>query len=293
MIIEQKSKYFPEELKKIERAPEYIYAEGNIELLNKKGIAVVGSRNCTQYGEKMCKNFIKDLTEYQLNIVSGLAKGIDSISHESCINFNGSTIAVLPGGLNKIYPKENKRLVQEILEHNGLIISEYEDNVEACSNNFIRRNLIISTITIGTLIVEAGYRSGTSITAKYARKQGKSVFCIPSSLENKKGITTNKMIQKGEAKLVINVNDIINEYKDIKWEKIKHNNIFNNIEDERNQNISLKEKVYNCLSFEPIDAEDISDWINEPIKEVNCQLMLLEIQGKIKMVLGGKYILNE
>ena len=197
MKISKNDKLYPSILKHIKNPPKYLYCNGNINLLESPGIAIIGSRVCTNYGKRIAIEFSKGLSEYGITIVSGMAKEIDSFAHNGALEAGGNTIAVIPCGFNNIYPKENKDLYEKILENNGLIITEYEENEEADSKKFLERNRIVSGLTIGTLVIEGGYRSGTSITANLAKKQGKNVFCIPSNLESSKGITPNKLIKEG------------------------------------------------------------------------------------------------
>ena len=220
MLIEYASDWYPERLRYIQNPPSRLYVEGNPEILNEIGIAVIGSRTNTQYGERMCRRFVKDLVKYNINIISGLAYGIDSIAHKTCLKNSGKTIAVLPSGLKNIYPREHTELVQTILENGGAVVSEYEEDVEAEYKNFLERNRIVAGLGIGTLVVEGGARSGTSVTARFTEEQGKTVFCIPSSLENIKGKGTNELIQNG-SKLVTNVKDILQYYPHIAFQKNK------------------------------------------------------------------------
>lgn len=178
-IIRYEDKDYPELLKKIKNPPEKIYVEGMKENLNTTAIAVVGSRNCTPYGEKWCETFVKELVKYNLTIISGMANGIDSIAHNAALKYGGKTIAVLPSGLDNIYPKNNKKLFNRILESKGTVISEYSPKTEAFYDLFLERNRIVSGLSVGLLVVEAAYRSGTSVTARLALSQGKDVFCIP------------------------------------------------------------------------------------------------------------------
>lgn len=175
-IIEYADILYPDKLREIKNPPLRLYTKGNIELLNSIGIAIVGSRTNTQYGEKMCKTFTKKLVEYEVTIISGLAIGIDAIAHKICIKYFGKTIAVLPCGFDNIYPKQNKELIDEILEKNGLIITEYEKDVKAESKKFLERNRIVAGLGIGTLVIEAGYRSGTSVTARYTKNLNNQYF---------------------------------------------------------------------------------------------------------------------
>ena len=284
MIIEYCSRMYPEKLREIENPPSRLYVLGNTEIFNDNAISVVGSRTNTKYGEKMCKIFTKGLVEYSINIISGLAIGIDEIAHRTCLENGGKTIAVLPSGFNNIYPAKNKELAKEILNNGGTLISEYEPNVQADSKKFLERNRIVSALSLGTLVVEAGQRSGTRVTAKYAVKQGKKVFCIPSNLDNIKGKSTNELIRKG-AILVTKVDEIIEEYKEIKFTKkeIVHKDILLNIPKELHN-------IYKILNDEPKDINEIILLSGESVNDVNYKLMLLEMEGLIKELPGQRYM---
>lgn len=179
-LIDLKNENYPNKLKQIKKPPKKIYIEGNIQNLNLPYcIGVIGSRNNTSYGEKWCKFFVKEFVRYGMVIVSGMAVGIDSIAHKEAIENGGRTIAVIPSGLNNIYPKVNKNLYKLIINNGGTVITEYEPYEEASSKRFIERNRIVSGLSDGVFVVEASYRSGTSVTAKIALEQNKKVFCIP------------------------------------------------------------------------------------------------------------------
>ena len=178
-LIEYEDEFYPDTLKNINNPPKKIYLEGNIDNLKSNCLAVVGSRNCTSYGEKWCEIFVKELVKHNITIVSGMALGIDSIAHLAALKYGGKTIAVLPSGLENIYPKSNKGLFKKILASNGTVISEYTPKTEASYNLFLERNRIVSGLSIGLLVIEAAFRSGTSVTARLALAQGKDVFCIP------------------------------------------------------------------------------------------------------------------
>ena len=170
---------YPKRLKEIKDAPDVLYINGNEEELNSPCLAVVGSRNCTEYGEKWCKFFVKKLVKHGITIVSGMALGIDSIAHKTALKYGGKTIAVLPCGFDNIFPKENINLYNEILNYNGAIITEYEKDCKAGYQRFLERNRIVSGLAMGVLVVEAAHRSGTSVTARFANLQKRDVFCIP------------------------------------------------------------------------------------------------------------------
>ena len=287
MLIEYASSMYPEKLRNIENPPSRLYVDGNPKILNEIGIAVIGSRTNSQYGEKMCKRFVKDLVKYNINIISGLAYGIDSIAHKTCLKNSGKTIAVLPSGLKKIYPKEHIELVQAIIENGGAVVSEYEENVEAGYKNFLERNRIVAGLGIGTLVVEGGARSGTSVTARFTQEQGKEVFCIPSSLENIKGKGTNELIQNG-SKLVTNVEDILENYPDISFSKneLTANDIVLDITEDLRT-------VYKTINNIPQDINEIAHKTGLSISEVNYKTMLLQLDGKILELPGQRFVRTE
>lgn len=286
MKIEYSDELYPERLRELSNPPSRLYILGNLEILNNYGIAVIGSRHNTQYGEKMCKQFTKNLVEYGFNIISGLAIGIDTIAHETCLKNSGKTIAVLPCGLKNIYPKSNAILANKILENDGILLTEYEDNITADSNKFRERNRIVAGLGIGTLVVEAGERSGTNITARNTIEQGKTVFSIPSNLDNKKGKTTNNLIKNG-CNLVTDINDILKQYRDIKFTKrtISKRDVCLDIPSELLG-------IYKVLNNDPKSIKDISNETGMTISEINYKLMMLEIENKIKELPGQTFVRN-
>lgn len=285
MKLEIENSEYPEKLRKIENPPKQIYLKGNYKLIKTPGIAIIGSRKCTSYGEKITIKFSKELSLYGLTIISGMAQGIDSFAHIGSIETTGNTIAVLPSGFNNIYPEENKELYEKILENGGLLISEYEENEKASSEKFLERNRIVSGLSIGTLVIEGGYRSGTSVTANLSKKQGKNVFCIPSSLENSKGITPNKLIKEG-AYLVTQVQDIICKYPELKLNK---KNIETKIIKDYKINDEYKE-IYNILDKEKqIHINEITKRLKIDISEVSYKLMMMELEDKVVSFPGNNY----
>ena len=178
-IISIEDKEYPSLLKKIYNPPINLYIKGNKNILNMPSIAIVGCRNSTQYGEKNAREFAYNLSKSGFNIVSGLARGIDSFAHFGAVQASGKTTAVLGNGLDIIYPKENLKLAQNILNSEGCIISEYPLGTKPDKVNFPARNRIISGMCNGILVVEAKEKSGTLITLDFALEQGRDVFAIP------------------------------------------------------------------------------------------------------------------
>ena len=300
---------YPRRLRKIKNFPIEIYAVGNIDLLNsKRTVAIVGSRKCTEYGRLVTTNFAKELADKEICIISGMAIGIDGIAHDAAIKKVGRTIAVLGSGLNKIFPPENEWLFHKIIENSGCIVSEYPPNTEADKKNFPIRNIIISGLADSVLVVEAVYRSGSSITAKYAVAQGKKIFAIPSNIYSSAGIGTNKLIQEG-AILVTSPDQIL---KEMNWNNKKivrrnqSKNLMNQMEEksivDNEENVrmnkynkeNLKEndeiqtmpeeylQIYRELSSEEIHINEIAGKLNKTIQDINPIITMLEIEGYVE-----------
>jgi len=276
-VIKKDNKEFPKKLLKINNPPEQLYVLGDISLLNKKSLAIIGSRDCTEYGHTQAIRFAKEIAKENICIVSGLAKGIDSAAHIGSKSEVGKTIAVLGCGFENIFPKENEQLFHDILQEGGCIISEYSPETKADSKKFPDRNRIVSGLSEGVLVVEARYRSGTSITAGFAKKQGKKIFCIPSNVDLATGYGTGVLIQEG-AKLVLTPEDILQDFGI---------NLSKEIEFKEEKNIEVDKEykeVYDALSNIPINTNEIAKRINKSVREVNVKLTMLELQGLIKQV---------
>lgn len=281
-IINIDDKEYPEELKKDRKPPKVLFCEGNIKLLNSLCFSVVGSRELTGYGRKIEQKFVKDLCLRGITIVSGMAVGADSVAHNETLLNEGKTIAVLPCGFNNIYPESNKELYKRIIENNGLAISEYEPNVKACSKLFLERNRIVAGLSKGLLVVEAKYRSGTSVTVKYAKEQGKKVFALPGRLDSKNGVGVNKLIKDG-AIMVVSCNDIIEQISEFQ-------NLIKEIP--KRNSIVKKEyrKIYSVLSEEPISLEEICEKTHNSIKATLNLLTLMELEDLIEELVGAGYV---
>ena len=275
--IKIEDKKYPNQLKEIKNPPNKIFLVGNEKILQSDGIAVIGSRCNTEYGEKYATKFSKELAKQGLTIISGMAVGIDGFAHKGALSVGGKTIAVLGSGFNNIYPEENKELFKQIIENDGAIITEYEPDVKPNSENFPKRNRIVSGLSKGVLVIEAVYRSGTSITAKLAQSQGRKVFCIPSNLERKNGVGTNQLIKEG-ASLVTNIDDILNA---IKVERKAENNA-----------VKIPAEylpIYEVLENEPMNVNVICKKLKTDISSINANLMLMELEGYIKSLPGNYY----
>ena len=263
-------------------------------LLNSKfTIGIVGSRNCTDYGRKVTKEFAREISKSGICVVSGMALGIDGIAHDTALSNIGSTIAILGGGFNNIYPKENEWLFYKIIENGGCIISEYLPDEKVEKKNFPNRNRIISGLSDAILVVEATYRSGSSITAKYANTQGKRVFAVPNNIFENTGIGTNILIQNG-ATLITKSKQIIDE---VKGKSITVSNKVNlNSKCDREIDYQKQEKeannvmkseyleIYRLLSNKSMHINEISIKLNKSVQEITSTIIMMELEGYIEQV---------
>lgn len=209
--IKYQEEQYSDSLKNIYDPPVYLYYKGKIELIKEEGIAIIGCRECTSYGKKIAQQMAYELAMQNIQVISGLARGIDTIAHKNTLKAKGKTIAVLGNGLASMYPKENGSLAQEIIQQGGLILSEYPINSPPEKMHFPARNRIISALAKGVLVIEAREKSGTLITVDFALEQGKSVFAVPGNINSKCSYGTNYLIKQG-AKLVTGINDIMEEW---------------------------------------------------------------------------------
>ncbi len=203
-------KEYPDDLREIYNPPVILYYQGELDLLQKKSLAVIGSRNYSIYGKRMVEQLLPELIEKKWTIVSGLARGIDTIAHRTAIRHHGRTIGVIGSGIDVIYPKEN-RYLQEYISENNLLLSEYPCSTLPLSYHFPQRNRIIAGVTAGTCIIEAKERSGTLITANLALENGREVFAVPGDILTGRSDGCHLLIQQG-AKCVWKAEHIIEEF---------------------------------------------------------------------------------
>ena len=200
-------KEYPDNLRKIYDKPILLFAKGNIDLLKEKCVAIVGTRCCSNYGKEVANNVSYNLAKENICIVSGLAKGIDSISHNAALNANGRTIAVIGCGLDYVYPYENKNLYERIINNNSLIVTEHIIGTKPEKLNFPARNRIISALSKAIIVVEAKEKSGALITAEFGLEHGKEVFAVPGNINNRNSIGTNNLIKDGA--------NVLTDYMDV------------------------------------------------------------------------------
>ena len=268
---------YPECLKEISNPPLKLYYKGNLDLLKEERlIAVVGTRNPSSYGKLCCEYMVKKMSRANITIVSGFAKGIDSIAHKTSLLTDGKTIAVIASGLDIVYPASNLSLYREI-EEKGLILSEYEAGVKPFKSNFPQRNRIIAGLSRGTIVVESKDRGGSLITADLALEFNRDVYAVPGDVFSEYSKGCNNLIRDSRAKSLSNINELLEDYS---W----------NIEEKNENNKYTKNQllILNSLSSEKnLDNILIETKIEQT--EILAELMALEIMGVIKSIAGGRY----
>lgn len=206
-IISIEDEEYPNLLRQIYDPPISLYIKGNKDILNRPSMAIVGCREASDYGKKAAKYFAYNLANQNINIISGLAKGVDSYAHIGTLSTCGKTVAVVGNGLDTVYPTENKYLFERILENRGAIISEYPLGIKAEKMNFPARNRIISGMSKGVIVIEAKEKSGTLITVDFALEQGRDVYVVPGNINSINSVGTNELIKQG-AKMVTTYKEI-------------------------------------------------------------------------------------
>lgn len=209
-LIALDSEDYPPRLKQIPDAPLLLYVQGDVKVLSQLGVAIVGTRRPSAYGSSVGHRLAHDLAQRQLVVVSGLARGVDSAAHRGALEAQGKTVAVLGSGVNVIYPRENKRLAEEIVK-SGAVISEFPLGTGPTPENFPIRNRIISGLSLGVVVVEAAEYSGSLITARLALEQNREVFAVPGNITSAQSFGPNHLIKQG-AKLVDQWMDVIEEF---------------------------------------------------------------------------------
>lgn len=275
---------FPSALKSIDDAPVVLFIKGELRASDKFSIAIVGTRQPTTYGTMVTERFAADLVARGLAIVSGLARGVDTIAHRAALKAGGRTIAVLGSGLDVIYPPENRRLVEELSDH-GAVISEYFFGAKPDATNFPRRNRIIAGLTLGTLVIEAGETSGALITASMALEQGREVFAVPGSIFSAKSVGAHRLIQEG-ARLVHTADDVLSELT-------AQLELFGKASQPRTPLAGLsaaEQRLYDLLTHEPVHIDALARQANLPSAQVLSTLLQLEFKNGVKQLPGKMFV---
>lgn len=273
-------KDYPKLLKEIHDPPVVLYYRGEILPKDELSIAVVGSRKMTDYGQEVTKSLVRDLVKVSLTIVSGLAYGVDAISHQSALEEGGRTIAVLGSGLNRIYPSSHQKLAEEIWSGHGAVLSEFLPDEGPRPENFPLRNRIISGLSLGVLVTEAASDSGSLITANCALEQGREVFAVPGPIYSRLSKGPSELIKQG-AKLVLGAQDILEEL---------NLEMFKGVVLKETTNSKEEEQLLALLLDGPRYADELVRQSGLEVSKTNSLLSLLELKGLIRNVGGNQYI---
>jgi len=274
---------YPEMLRELEDAPVVLYMKGDILPQDRYSIAIVGSRTMTDYGAAVAERFSRDLVTMGFTIVSGMARGIDSLAHTAALKAGGKTIAVLGSGVDVPYPPENKTLMEKIA-YSGCVMSEFPPGTPPEKENFPRRNRLISGLSLGVLVIEAAAASGALITARYANDQGKTVFAVPGNITSRKSAGTNRLVRDG-AVPVQSAEDILGELAPVLKGFIRS-------KDKLKIEVNDDEKILcNLLSGEPKQVDVISRESGWPASKVLGTLLGLELKGAVKQITGKRFYL--
>ncbi len=276
---------YPKALLESGDAPLVIYAKGRIELLSRRAIAMVGSRNCSQGGADTAEAFAQAFAERGVTVVSGMALGIDAASHVGALRAKGadcgSTIAVIGTGIDRVYPARNKVLAHSIAEL-GLMLSEYPMGTPPLPANFPKRNRIISGLSLGVLVVEASMQSGSLITARFAGEQGREVFAIPGSIHSTFHKGCHHLIKQG-AKLVETANDVLDELR------VETVTASNEPATETGTQSAAVNGLLKFIEHTPIDVDTLVARSIMTVDQVVTELTMLELDGRIEQLPGGRW----
>lgn len=278
-VLTIKDEEYPVRLKNIFDPPILLHIRGEFIPQDELSIAVVGARRASAYGRMAAETLAGELSAAGFTVVSGMARGVDSHAHRGALQKNGRTVAVLGSGLDVIYPPENQKLAKEIEEH-GAVISEYPLGSQPDPWHFPVRNRIISGMTMGTVVIEAGERSGSLITADLALQEGREVFAVPGNISSNTSKGTNKLIKEG-AKLVETVEDILEEFG------------FKAAPPEQIQMPFLdgeEERILKVIKPEGCIIEEIIEEVKLPARIVSSKLLILETKGAVSRMPGNIYI---
>ncbi len=295
-VLTSESGEFPEQLKNISDCPPLLYVNGDILEEDKYALGIVGTRTPTHYGKVHAENIAAGLAKKGFTIVSGLARGIDSAAHKGALRAGGRSIGVMGSGLDVPYPPENYVLMQK-LASSGAVVSEFTPGTGPNKENFPRRNRIISGLSLGVLVVEAGKNSGSLITANYALDQGKEVFAIPGNISSAVSSGTNELIKSG-AKVVTGIDDIIEELAPVLKGFLSREAISNASGQEPARQAELKaalapgeRQVVEALGPEPVHIDEIARQLGMGASQIMGILLQLELKGIVKQVAGKKFFI--
>ena len=288
-VVNSEDKKYPALLKKIGKdAPKQLYWKGNYsEEILKNCLAVVGSRHLTSYGKQVIEKLVIEIAASGITIVSGFMYGGDATAHKAALRAGGRTIAVMPCGIDLVHPEYQQDLYAEILNEQGLVISEYEGAMQPSNWTYPRRNRIVAGLSRAVLVVEAGLKSGSLITANFAKKFGRKIFAVPGPITSEVSQGTNQLIKEG-ATAAVDVKDIIDFYK-INFQFSISN--FRSNSNFKFSNGSIEKKIIEQLKRESLGVDELSRIFTMPASILGTTLSLMQLKSLIKQE-GNKFYVN-
>jgi len=275
---------YPKKLLEIHQPPPVLYVRGKFQPEDEIAIAIVGTRRITPYGRKVAIQLSERLAQNGVTVISGLARGVDGVSHQAALNAGGRTIAVLGSGIDQIYPPEHRALAEKITR-SGAIVSDYPLGTPPEAVNFPPRNRIISGLSTGTVVVEAGKKSGALITATFAVEQGREVFAVPGNIHGVQSRGTNYLIQQG-ARPLLDSEELL-EFLNLEVVAKRHSARKVLPEDE------FEKTILHILGQEPLHIDEIGRQTGLPIEKVSATLTLMELKGLVQQAGVMNYILAD
>ena len=280
-ILTWEDEAYPQRLKEIEQPPPVLYIRGEYLPDDLFAVAIVGTRRITPYGRQITEELAAYLAANRITVISGLARGVDAMAHQTALKAGGRTIGVLGSGVDKIYPPEHRALAEKMTEH-GAIISDYAPGTPPDASNFPPRNRIISGLSLAVVVIEAGETSGALITAEFAAEQGREVFAVPGSILAPQSKGTNKLIQNGALPL-LSVHDLMQALDLTRMGE--HKAARKAIPSDETE-----ARLMNVLSEQPLHVDEIRNQTELPIEKVSATLALMELKGMVRQVGGMNYV---
>lgn len=271
---------YPGLLREIDQSPPVIYVKGTLTPADEFSVAIVGTRRVSDYGQQIARDASIYLAGHGLTIVSGLARGVDGLAHRHALEAGGRTIAVLGSGVDVIYPPEHRKLAEAISE-NGAVISDYPMGTQPEGVNFPPRNRIISGLSLATIVIEAGERSGALITADFALEQGRDVFAVPGNVLSPASRGTNRLIQNG-AYAMVSPQDVLDVLNLSEIESMKTARQVLPAD-------ATEAKILQVMGFEPMHIDEICNNVNMAVEKVSAALTMMELKGLVQHVGAMRY----
>lgn len=280
-VIIREDPEYPERLACVDQPPPVLYIRGTLKPEDRWAVALVGTRRVTSYGQQVTEQVATYLARNGITVISGLARGVDGIAHQTALNNGGRTMAVLGSGLDQLYPPEHRALAERI-SGSGAIISDYFPDTPPDAANFPPRNRIIAGLALATVVVEAGEKSGALITATFAAEQGRDVFAVPGPIYAPQSKGTNRLIREG-AQPLLSPEDILEALNLKKVDQYKQASLLLPVDE-------LEEKLLTILELEPVYIDEIQARAGFPVEKVAAALTMMELKGMVRQIGGMTYM---